>query len=54
MNKSITHKHYNYLTIYNDLLKWKVYTKVMKMPKWMAWVFRPSGQINVEGSASAF
>jgi hypothetical protein len=50
MNKSITHKHYNYLTIYNDLLKWKV----MKMPKWMAWVLRPSGQINVEGSASAF
>jgi len=35
-------------------LKWKIYTKVIKMLSWMAWVQRPSGLIQVEGSASTY
>ncbi len=34
-------------------LTWKVYTKVIKMLSWMAWVQRSSGLITVEGSKSA-
>jgi hypothetical protein len=30
------------------------YTQVLKTPSWMAWAQRPSGQIKMEGSASAF
>ncbi len=35
-------------------LKWKVHTKVIKMPRLTAWVQRPSGLIKMEGSARAF
>ncbi len=42
------------LQLFTRLLKWKVYTKVIKMPSWMAWVQRPSCQIKVEGSTRAF
>ena len=48
---SLVNKHCNYL---QSQLKWKAYTKVIKMPSWMAWVQRPSGLIKVEGSASDF
>ncbi len=30
------------------------YTKVIKKPRWMAWVQRPIGLIKMEGSTSAF
>ncbi len=33
------HNQFYYL---QRLLKWKVYTKVIKMPGWKAWVQRPS------------
>jgi hypothetical protein len=36
------------------IIKWKVYTAVIKMPSLMGWVQRPSGLIKVELSASAF
>jgi hypothetical protein len=35
------HNQFCYL---QRLLKWKVYTKVIKMPGWKAWVQRPSGR----------
>ncbi len=31
-----------------------MYTKVIKMPSWMAWVQRPSGLIKMDRSGSAF
>ncbi len=46
-----TQKHYFYLQL---SLKWKVYTKVIKMPSWKAWDQRPSGLVKMEGSASTF
>jgi hypothetical protein len=49
--KSKTHKHYNYS---HRWIEWKVYTKVIKMPSWKAWVKRQSGLIKSGGSASAF
>ena len=35
-------------------LKWKIYTKVIKMPSRMAFVQRPSGLIFDKGSARHF
>jgi hypothetical protein len=35
-------------------LKWKDYKKVIKMLSWVAWVQRPSGPINIEGSLRDF
>jgi hypothetical protein len=32
----------------------KVYAKVIKMPRWIAWVQKPSGLIKTEGSTSTF
>jgi hypothetical protein len=49
--KSKTHKHYNFL---QSLLKWKVYTKIIKMPSWKTWVQSASGLIKAEGSTIAF
>ncbi len=46
-----THKQHNYLQL---ILKQKVFTKVIKMPSWKAWVRRLIGLIKRErGEAQA-
>ncbi len=49
--KSKTHKHYNFL---QSLLKWKVYTKVIKLPSWKTWMQSANGLIKAQGSARVF
>ncbi len=46
-------KHTN-ITLFTKIIKWKVYTKVIKTQSWMPLVQIPSGPIKVEVSTSAF
>ncbi len=48
---SEAHKYYNYL---QQKLIEKLFTKVIKMASWMAWVQKSSGLIKAEGSARFF
>ncbi len=41
------------MQLFTKAIKREVYTKVIKMPGWMAWVQRPSGLVKAEGSTSA-
>ena len=38
-------EHTNITTIYNEYFKQKVYTKVIEMLSWYAWVERPRGSL---------
>ncbi len=49
--ESKTHKYYNYL---RRLIKGKVFTKVIKMPSWRAWVQRTSSLIKSGGKRKCF
>jgi hypothetical protein len=42
------------LQLITKIIKQKVFTKVIQMPSWKAWVQGPSVQIKVGGSATAF